>query len=69
MNPTDQSTTSRETRANDFIARKVSECINRDLLAAAEKLFDYSANRNDIPMYILANARNAILEARKAIQT
>lgn len=48
------------------IAQHVSAQVNNDLLKACEKLLDYAMNENWPPMYVLANAREAIDSAKRA---
>jgi hypothetical protein len=51
-----------------FIIAAVSRSINQDLIDAAQNLLNYAIGKEDVPMYMLANARNAIDEARKMLE-
>jgi hypothetical protein len=58
-----------EKKLDAYIAQTVAASINNDLLDALTKLWDYCAGRDDVPMYVLAMARNALVAARRAKET
>jgi hypothetical protein len=55
-----------ERKVDDFIAQSVASHVNNDLLKACEKLLDHAMNETWPPMYVLANARDAIDGAKRA---
>jgi hypothetical protein len=56
----------REKQLNQFIASAVADAVNTDLLKSLEKLLDHAMNETWPPMYVLANARDAIDSAKRA---
>lgn len=55
-----------QAHVDSFIASAVAEAVNANLLAACEKLYDFAMSGMAPPMYVLANARDAIDSAKRA---